>query len=107
MGTVTVLCDRVADVGGAERYWETVLPALASRGIRVGLLAREIGRGCAPGLDARALGWADDDGPPSAAAARAVAEELRRERPERRAVAANGRRYGRSSGHHTARPALG
>ena len=82
MRAITVLCDRVADVGGAERYWETVLPALASQGVRVRLLAREIARGAAPDLDARALGWADDDGPPSATAARAVADELRRERPD-------------------------
>ncbi len=42
MGTVTVLCDRVADVGGAERYWETVLPALAARSSSVRVLAREV-----------------------------------------------------------------
>jgi glycosyltransferase involved in cell wall biosynthesis len=82
MRAITVLCDRVADVGGAERYWETVLPALASQGVRVRLLAREIARGAAPGVAARELRWADDGGPPSAAAARAVADELRRERPD-------------------------
>jgi glycosyltransferase involved in cell wall biosynthesis len=82
MRAITVLCDRVADVGGAERYWETVLPALASEGVRVRLLAREIARGAAPGVAARELRWADDGGPPSAAAARAVVDELRRERPD-------------------------
>jgi hypothetical protein len=65
MRTIAVLCDRVGDVGGAERYWETVLPAMASQGVRVRLLAREMAHCAAPGVDARALGWADDDGPPS------------------------------------------
>ncbi|HEY6236729.1 MAG TPA: glycosyltransferase family 4 protein [Candidatus Elarobacter sp.] len=82
MRTITVLCDRVADVGGAERYWDTVLPALASQGVRVRLLAREIAHGPAPGVAARELRWADDDELPSPAAARAVADELRRERPD-------------------------
>jgi glycosyltransferase involved in cell wall biosynthesis len=82
MRAITVLCDRVGDIGGAERYWETVLPAFASRGTRVRLLAREISRGAPLALDACALGWADEDGPPSASAARAVADELRRDRPD-------------------------
>ncbi len=81
MGTLTVLCDRVADVGGAERYWETVLPALAARDVRVRVLAREVdGGGFASG--ARAIAWADEHGEPSHAAARAVADELARDRPD-------------------------
>ncbi|MDB5070460.1 MAG: hypothetical protein JWM87_1571, partial [Candidatus Eremiobacteraeota bacterium] len=76
-----VLCDRVGDVGGAERYWETVLPALAGRGSRVRVLARTIEDG-SRFADARAIRWADDDGAPSSDAARDVADELRRERPD-------------------------
>jgi glycosyltransferase involved in cell wall biosynthesis len=81
MRAITVLCDRVGDVGGAERYWETVLPALVARGVRVRLLAREM-LGAPPVADARAIGWAGEDGLPSADAAIAVAGELRRERPD-------------------------
>jgi glycosyltransferase involved in cell wall biosynthesis len=78
-----VLCDRVGDVGGAERYWETVLPALVERGTRVRVLAREVPPGTKlAGDDVRAIGWADEDGPPSSEAARRVAAELRRERPD-------------------------
>ncbi len=81
MRAITVLCDRVGDVGGAERYWETVLPALAAQGARVRLLAREI-LGPPPVDDARAIGWAGEDGAPSATAARTVADELRRAPPD-------------------------
>jgi glycosyltransferase involved in cell wall biosynthesis len=81
MRAVTVLCDRLGDVGGAERYWETVLPALESRGGRIRVLAREIAAG-AGGSSAREIGWADEDGAPSADAAREVADELLRERPD-------------------------
>ncbi|HZW54224.1 MAG TPA: glycosyltransferase family 4 protein [Candidatus Elarobacter sp.] len=80
MRAVTVLCDRVGDVGGAERYWETVLPALTGRGARVRVLARDVQAGGGDGVCA--IEWADEDGAPSAGAARAVAEELRRERPD-------------------------
>ena len=82
MRAVTVLCDRVGDAGGAERYWETVLPALSSHGARVRVLAREIAHDAAGAFGARRLEWADEDGPPSPTAARAVAGELRRERPD-------------------------
>ena len=81
MRAVTVLCDRVGDVGGAERYWETVLPALVARGTRVRLFAREIS-GAPTFADARTIDWADEARAPSAAAARAVADELRREPPD-------------------------
>ncbi|MDB5027673.1 MAG: hypothetical protein JWO66_1362 [Candidatus Eremiobacteraeota bacterium] len=81
MHAVTVLCDRIADVGGAERYWETVLPALAGRA-SVRVLAREVAPGARFGEGARALRWADEDETPCEAAARAVAEELRSERPD-------------------------
>jgi glycosyltransferase involved in cell wall biosynthesis len=82
MRAIAVLCDRVGDVGGAERYWETVLPALASRGARVRLFARELMPGASAGVDARAIGWAGEDGVPSADAAREVADALRREPPD-------------------------
>ncbi|HEY0384098.1 MAG TPA: glycosyltransferase family 4 protein [Candidatus Elarobacter sp.] len=83
MRAIMVLCDRVGDAGGAERYWETVLPALAAQGTRVRLLARDIsGGGAPPEIEARALAWSDEHGAPSADAARAVAGELIRERPD-------------------------
>jgi glycosyltransferase involved in cell wall biosynthesis len=83
MRAVTVLCDRVGDVGGAERYWETVLPALAERGTRVRVLAREAApETTVAGEPVRVIPWADEHGAPSAAAAREVAEELRCERPD-------------------------
>lgn len=82
MRAITVLCDRVGDAGGAERYWETVLPGLAARGARMRLLARDVTADGRFGVPAREIRWADDDGPPSVDAARAVADELRRERPD-------------------------
>jgi glycosyltransferase involved in cell wall biosynthesis len=80
MRTIMVLCDRVGDVGGAERYWETVLPVLTGRGARVRLLARDVR--ASAGENLREIPWADEDGVPSAGAARAVAGEMRRERPD-------------------------
>lgn len=82
MRAVTVLCDRVGDVGGAERYWETVLPALASSGAHVRVLARELDPRGRFALGAREIAWSDEDGAPSPDAARAVAEDIRRERPD-------------------------
>ncbi|HEX3463341.1 MAG TPA: glycosyltransferase family 4 protein [Candidatus Elarobacter sp.] len=82
MRAVMVLCDRVGDVGGAERYWETVLPALASSGLRVRVLARRVDATARFGFGARELAWSGEDAAPSADAARAVAEEIRRERPD-------------------------
>src|ERR1700738_2241719 len=79
MRTITVLCDRVSDTGGAERYWETLLPALAARAVRVRVLAREVADGARFGAGASAIRWADEDGAPSPGAAREVAEHLRRE----------------------------
>ncbi len=78
MRALTVLCDRVGDVGGAERYWETVLPAIAARRVRVRLLGREVAAGVGFGVDARAIAWADEDGAPAPGAAREVAAELAR-----------------------------
>ena len=78
---ITVLCDRVGDAGGAERYWETVLPSLASRGT-VRLLAREVADDDAFGVSARAIEWSGEDGPPNETAAEEVARELHRDRPD-------------------------
>jgi glycosyltransferase involved in cell wall biosynthesis len=82
MRAVMVLCDRVGDLGGAERYWETVLPALARRVSRVRVLARTVDAGSRLAADAREVRWADEDGAGSPDAAREVAEELRREQPD-------------------------
>ena len=83
MRAITLLCDRVGDVGGAERYWETVLPALAEHGVSVRLLARELTERAPYAASAREVRWAgDDEDEPSFAAALAVADELRRHPPE-------------------------
>jgi glycosyltransferase involved in cell wall biosynthesis len=80
MRTIMVLCDRIGEVGGAERYWETVLPVLSGRGTPVRVLARDAPANAGDGV--RRIAWADEDGAPSPAAAREVAAELRRERPD-------------------------
>jgi glycosyltransferase involved in cell wall biosynthesis len=82
MSAITVLCDRVDDAGGAERYWATVVPAFVARGMRVRILAREVGDPMRFGAAATAVRWAGDDGEGSAGAARAVADELRRNPPD-------------------------
>jgi glycosyltransferase involved in cell wall biosynthesis len=79
---LAVLCDRVGNAGGAERYWETVLPALAATGVRVWLFAREVAGQNVFGVAARAIAWADETAAPSAAAAHDVAEALRECRPD-------------------------
>ena len=82
MRTLAVLCDRVGQAGGAERYWETVVPAISARGIAVCLLARvvEPRHGC--GVDAVAVAWGDEDADGDAGAARAVADALRAHAPD-------------------------
>ncbi|HYZ14910.1 MAG TPA: glycosyltransferase, partial [Candidatus Acidoferrum sp.] len=82
MLSVTVLCDRVADIGGAERYWETVLPALSASRARVRLLAREVASGTRFGVPATAIRWGGENEPPHPKAAEAVAEQLRRHSPD-------------------------
>jgi glycosyltransferase involved in cell wall biosynthesis len=79
---LAVFCDRVGEAGGAERYWETVLPALAAAGVSISLFAREVAGQNGFGVAARAIAWADETAPPSADAARDVAEALRQCRPE-------------------------
>ncbi len=83
MRTITVLCDRVGDVGGAERYWETVLPALASQRCsralaRAGDRAQTRRRASTRAHSAGRTTTVRRPRPP----ARAVADELRRERPD-------------------------
>lgn len=81
MGSVAVFCDRVGIAGGAERYWETVIPGLRARGIEVRLFARDITPPARAGIDAYPIAWADETGPASAEAAHDVAEALRAMRP--------------------------
>jgi glycosyltransferase involved in cell wall biosynthesis len=83
MRTLTVLCDRVGDDGGAERYWETVLPGLLRRGVRVQLLGRFVSAGASRfGTVAHEVRWGGEDDAPSGAAAQAVAQALRAEPPD-------------------------
>ncbi|HEY4439911.1 MAG TPA: glycosyltransferase family 4 protein [Candidatus Elarobacter sp.] len=77
---MAVLCDRVGIAGGAERYWETVIPALQARGLDVRLFAREVTSG--ESFDARPIRWADEAAPDSVSAAHDVAEALRELRPQ-------------------------
>ncbi|BDE05376.1 hypothetical protein WPS_06520 [Vulcanimicrobium alpinum] len=82
MRTLLLLCDQAGPAGGAERYWETVVPALVARGIRVRILARETSRH-PYGDDAVArVAWGAESEPPNDAAAAAVAAEIRRVRPD-------------------------
>jgi glycosyltransferase involved in cell wall biosynthesis len=79
---VTLLCDRVADVGGAERYWETVVPALVARGERIDLIARRVEQTRLFGTPAHAIPWADENETPSPRAALALGDALRRRPPD-------------------------
>jgi glycosyltransferase involved in cell wall biosynthesis len=76
MRAITVLCDRLGDLGGAERYWDTVLPALAARQVTVRLFARDVAPGAGCGMQPQTIRWADEHGPPSSEAARTVADDL-------------------------------
>ncbi len=82
MRTLSVLCDRVGDAGGAERYWETLVPALTARGVTVRVMARDVEDSGRLGVEARPVPWGSEDQPSSADAARIVAEELDRTRPD-------------------------
>ena len=78
MASVAVLCDRVDDTGGAERYWATVIPALAARGIRVDLAGRIVSPESGFGVDATPIPWSADNERPSAACSPARARVARR-----------------------------
>jgi glycosyltransferase involved in cell wall biosynthesis len=83
MPRLAVLCDHVGDDGGAERYWETVVPGLVARGIDVHLFARRVSAGSVRfAAPARQIAWSDEDGTPSDDAGRMVAEALRDFRPD-------------------------
>jgi glycosyltransferase involved in cell wall biosynthesis len=69
---VTILCDRVDDTGGAERYWSTVVPALAERGVRVRLAGRIVASDHGFGAPATEIPWGADDERPSPEAAERV-----------------------------------
>ncbi|HZZ66269.1 MAG TPA: glycosyltransferase [Candidatus Baltobacteraceae bacterium] len=73
---LAVLCDIVGRYGGTERYWETVLPALA-RTTDIRLLARVVEERERFGVPATAVPWSDENAQPSEEAARQVADSLR------------------------------
>jgi glycosyltransferase involved in cell wall biosynthesis len=72
---LVVLCDTVGEVGGTERYYERVLPALA-RSNDVLVLARNVERPDLFGVPARAIDWSPEDRPPNEIAAAMVADEI-------------------------------
>jgi glycosyltransferase involved in cell wall biosynthesis len=74
---LVVLYDRIGDVGGAERYWETVLPALVAAGVDVRLFARVVDEPRRFGVDATQIAWADEDHDGSEDAPARVAAALR------------------------------
>ncbi len=82
MRTLSVLCDRVGDAGGAERYWETLVPALTARGVTVRVMARDVEDAGRFGVETLPIPWGSEDQPSSPEAARIVREELERTRPD-------------------------
>jgi glycosyltransferase involved in cell wall biosynthesis len=75
-GALAILCDRVDDTGGAERYWSTVIPALLARDTDVRLIARSVAREHAFGIPATEIRWGSEDEAPSWAAADRVRLQL-------------------------------
>jgi glycosyltransferase involved in cell wall biosynthesis len=69
---ITLLLDRLGVAGGAERYWQVVIPALHAAGVRVRVAARHVDEDARRAFGATAIAWAGDDGDTSPAAARAV-----------------------------------
>lgn len=55
---IAILCDRVDDTGGAERYWATVIPALLARGTSIRLMARSVVAENFFGAPASEIRWA-------------------------------------------------
>jgi glycosyltransferase involved in cell wall biosynthesis len=80
--TISVLCDRVGDAGGAERYWETLVPALTARGVDVHVMARDVGDAGRLGVDVVRVPWGNEHEPPSKEAAHRVSAELAKIRPD-------------------------
>ncbi|MFN2450138.1 MAG: glycosyltransferase family 4 protein [Candidatus Baltobacteraceae bacterium] len=75
MTALTILCDIVGHCGGAERYWETVVPELA-RAHDVRLFGRDVRGEHSFGVRAEQIAWASDEQPASAQAAERVAHAL-------------------------------
>lgn len=76
MASLALLIDIVGKYGGAERYWETVMPHLARR-YDVRLLARAVEEPGRFGVPATQVPWSDENSEPSPEAARAVADAIR------------------------------
>ncbi len=74
---LTVLLDRAGTAGGAERYWQIVLPALREAGVDVHVMARTVTDRRRYGGSVDEVSWAGDEGQPSAAAAARVRAHLR------------------------------
>jgi glycosyltransferase involved in cell wall biosynthesis len=74
---LTVLLDRAGTAGGAERYWQIVLPALREAGVDVRVIARTVTDRRRYGGAVREVRWGTDDGEPSAEAAACVRAHLR------------------------------
>lgn len=72
---IAVLCDAIGEIGGAEHYWLTVLPALNQTN-EVRLFARFVTLPLPAGLNATEISWADEHDEPNGAAAKRVSEEI-------------------------------
>jgi glycosyltransferase involved in cell wall biosynthesis len=75
---VALLCDRVGDAGGVERYWETVAPALDAAGVPLRIYARDVAQHHQFGARATEIAWGGDGEPASRHAAVHVLAALRR-----------------------------
>jgi glycosyltransferase involved in cell wall biosynthesis len=59
---LTVLLDRAGVAGGAERYWQIVVPALREAGLDVRLIARTVTESRRYGGEVIEIPWGGDDG---------------------------------------------
>jgi glycosyltransferase involved in cell wall biosynthesis len=75
--SLIVLLDRAGNAGGAERYWQIVVPALREAGVDVRVVAREVTDARRYGGDVTEIRWSGDDGAPDVAAAERVRAMLR------------------------------
>ncbi len=73
--TLAVLCEVVGRFGGTERYWETVMPALAQT-YDVRLFARTVLEPDRFGVRAVCIPWSDENGAPSPEQAAVVARSV-------------------------------
>ncbi len=74
---LTVLLDRAGVAGGAERYWQIVVPALREAGVDVRIIARTVTETRRYGGSVSEIPWGGDDGVPVPAAAERVRARLR------------------------------